>query len=103
MTANLKELHNRTKIFWYLVLGICIAALFYVYMVNKTVHNVAERQNMEAEIGKVNSKLSELEFASIAQKNKISPEYAYALGFTDVQRQQFISKKTELSGLSLKT
>lgn len=103
MTTKLKELQTLMKIFWYLVLGICLVFASYVYFVNKTVHNVANRQKAEVEISKLTSELGELEFKSISMRNKISQEYAYSLGFRDVKNQQYVSRKVEHGELSLRT
>jgi len=103
MKAKLKELDTLRNIFWYTVLGLFALVMVYAYLVNKTVHNVAQRETIEREISQLTSTLSELEFNYIAKKNNINPEFAYSLGFKDVQNQKFVSRKVELGSLSLKT
>ena len=103
MKAKLKELHTVEKIFWYLVFFILLSVFSYFYFVNKIVYNVAERQKTETAITKLTSKISELEFKYISMRNKINPEYAYAIGFTDVKNQRYITKKSDTGELSLHT
>lgn len=103
MTAKLKELQTLKRIFWCLALCICIVIFSYAYFVNKIVHTVAERQKTQVEINNLTSKISELEFQSISISNKINPEYAYALGFKEVRNQQYVTRKSESVGLSLRT
>ena len=46
--------------------------------------------------------MSGLEFDYITRKESIDIEYAYALGFTDISKKQYVTRKSLLSqGLSI--
>jgi len=103
MTAKLKELETLKHIFWSFFVCLCLIALSYTFLVNLAVRNVADRERIEKEISKLSSELGELEFKYISMRSNINPEYAYSLGFQDVKKQEFISRKKESATLSLKT
>ena len=64
--------------------------------------NVLVRQEIEEKIATLSSAMSGLEFDYITRKENIDIEYAYALGFTDINKKQFVTRKSLLSqGLSI--
>ena len=93
---NLKK-----KLFWFLTVSLFFSIIFYTYLVNQTVLNIVERENIQDEITTLNSKISELEFRYIALKNNINLEYAHSLGFVNVKNVKFASRKLSGNGLSI--
>ena len=95
-----KELIFNNRRLTIIVLGsICFAAIIlYVVAVNFTVRNVAKRQAMENELGALSSKISEMEFKYIREKNSITLAKAAAMGFVPANETKFVSRK---SGVAL--
>ena len=79
-----------------------VFAILYGYFVSASIVNVLVRQEIKEEIAILNSTMSGLEFDYITRKDSINIEYAYALGFTDINKKQFVTRKSLLSqGLSI--
>jgi hypothetical protein len=85
---------NQGQVFWALIIGIVVLMGFYIFLINKTVMNVAARGALEKNISAMNSKIGELEFKYISLKNKVNIELAYSMGFKDVLNPQYISLRT---------
>lgn len=93
--------HFKKKLFWILVVSLFFSVIFYAYLVNQTVLNIVERENIQDEITTLNSRISELEFKYIALKNNINLEYAHSLGFINAKNVKFASRKLSGDGLSI--
>lgn len=92
------------KIWFWSLLGIFIfCILSYGYCVQGTIVNVVTRQNMEAELQVLNSKVLDLESKYIKAKSSITEELAYKQGFVVATNQSFIVGRTDNSSLSLVT
>lgn len=89
--------------FWLLLLTIVFGLFSYGYCVRGAIVNIVVRQNMEAELSSLTSKVIDLEAKYIKIKNNITPELAQNLGFIAVSSQKFVTRNTEESGLSLLT
>ena len=83
-----------------LILG---AAFIYGYCINATIANVISRQNVQKEIGMLNSQVSSLESQSMTLKEGVTPTLAAKLGFVDVSETSFISDSQSLQGFSFNT
>ena len=96
---NINQLEK--KIFWFLAGVIGISSMLYVYLVNQTILNIVMRENVESEMVDLESKISELEFEYITLKNDINIDYAYSIGFVDVEKVKFASRKLSTQSLSV--
>ncbi len=94
-TMTLRTIERTAALsFWVLAVAIVILASLYVYLVNKTVHNVVARQTTEVEISKLSTTLSELEFKYITAKAGVNMELASNLGFKAVSGDaQFVTRE----------
>lgn len=88
---------------WLFVAVFFISLLSYGYFIRVATINIVARQNMEAETSVLNSKVVDLESKYIKDKNDITLEKAYSLGFMAVSNQKYVTRNTEKPGLSLVT
>jgi hypothetical protein len=65
-----------------------------MYFINATVHNVVARQNLEAEASTLTLAIGNKEFQYITERNNVTLQVAYAMGFKDVTAKTFISKNS---------
>jgi hypothetical protein len=94
MTEKVLQLNNEKTMFWSLI-GLLVLSLgFYMYFINATVHNVVARQNLEAEASTLTLDIGNKEFQYITERNNVTLQVAYAMGFKDVTEKTFISKNT---------
>ena len=106
MTRKNKIINNIEPIkiwVWSLAVVFLFSLFSYGYFIRVTTVNIVSRQNMESELTVLNSKVVDLESTYIKNKNSISKEKAYSLGFIAVSDQKYVKKITEKSGLSLIT
>jgi len=89
------------KIFWFLSVFVITSIIFYGFLVNQTVINIVERENIQDEITMLNSEISGLEFDYIALKNEINLKYAYSVGFEDAKNVEFASRRLSDKVLSI--
>ncbi len=85
--------HQR-KIFYVLVSLIVIASSFYGFFVKQTIMDVVEREKIQKEARTITSDIGDLESEYIAEKGKITLEFAYAQGFRDALDTHYITRKT---------
>ena len=91
------------KIFWGLFALLVIFAVSYGYFVNQTILNIVARENIEEKTMTLNSEISEMEFDYIALKNDVNIDYAYSIGFVDVENVKFASRRLPVTALSVET
>jgi hypothetical protein len=94
--------HLEKKIFWFLSMSIVAAVVFYGFLVNQTVINIVERENIQDQTTMLNSEISGLEFNYIALKNEINLEYAYSVGFENTKNIEFASRRLSEKALTLR-
>jgi len=73
----------------------------YGFLVNATIMNAIERQNIEKEILSLSSDINQKEFGYLEAKNSITIDLALANGFIQVKNQKFVSVEPVSSSLSL--
>lgn len=88
------------RFFIVLIFSIFILSGLYIFFVSSSIINVLVREEIELEMAKLHSQLGEVESTYITQKDAISIELAHSLGFTDVSKKTFITRKT-LSSIEL--
>lgn len=96
-----KTSKTEKRIFYILVSFLVIVSVFYVYFLGSTVQNTAKRSNIENEIKTMGSQISGLELEYLSTKNNLTLDYAYSIGFKDVKKVNYISKKPEVNGITL--
>lgn len=89
------SLETRVRAFWTLVF-ISLASIFlYSFSVLTTVHNTVARQDLEAQVLNISTKLGEMEFEYIGLTNQVSLQVAYAKGYKDVVSPIYISRSND--------
>lgn len=91
--------NTRTLITALLILALLLAALYGV-LVRSAVLNVVEREQVEAEITRLVTHIGELEFDYIDQKNDVTIDLAYEMGYSDITDTSYISRNSAVSVLS---
>ncbi len=90
----LKKIEKLSKgIFWTMLALIVILGAMYMYLINRTIWNVATREKLQDEIVAYSSKLGEKEFEYIKSKGSITMESAKQLGFNQPERVSFVTKE----------
>lgn len=98
--AKALSYENRVRAFWAMAAA-CLMLLFvYIFSINATARNVAEKQQWGRQIAAINSELESLEFSYIELKNEITLELARTYGFREVARPLYVSRDVN-SSLSL--
>lgn len=80
-------------IFWSLLVGIVALSGMYMFNVQKAIRNVVERNNIQADIVALSSKLSESEFQYINSVGDITLESAHKLGFQSAVEKTFVTRE----------
>ncbi len=84
-------LRDEKNIFWALSGLIFFSAIFYMYCVTTTIHNVVARERIETESSELALSIGQKEFDLIGLKNNITLARAQNLGFSEVQNKTFIT------------
>lgn len=66
----------------------------YIYFVGKSIVNVVVREEVEIQIGEVNSRLSELEQDYLSKKDAINLTFAETKGYRAVSKKTFVNRGT---------
>lgn len=83
-----------TKItFYILAIILVVLSALYMFLMNRTVMNVVERENIERQIADKSSSLAEIEFSYISSKNTVTLEKAHEIGFIDAVPSTYIARK----------
>jgi hypothetical protein len=69
---------------------LAIFVVLYVYFVSSSIVNVLVREEVDFDIAVISSEISELEARYLEEKNKMTLEYAYTLGFNDLKKKDFV-------------
>ena len=95
-STNITAIALQKKIFWAIFgLILCLFAL-YGYFVSKSITNVLLREEIEENMLVVNGEISRLEFAYLVQKNTVTLQFAYDMGFKDITSKEFVARKSVL-------
>lgn len=87
-------LHDEKNIFWTLSGVIFFSAIFYMYCITTTIHNVVARERIETESSELALSIGQKEFDLISLKNNITLVRAQNLGFSEVQNKVFITHQS---------
>jgi hypothetical protein len=97
MTQNALQVNREKTIFWSLLLTLLLSIGFYMYLINTTVRNVVATQNLEAKISQLNLSISSKEFKYISDRNAVTLNLAYSMGFKDIESKTYIKEKSTKS------
>ncbi len=94
MTYKIKTIsyNHRVRIFWTLLMISGLALFAYIYTINITARNVAERQGLERRIAEISANLDSLEFAYVKLKNSVTLEVAIQHGFKETKNPLYVSR-----------
>lgn len=84
----------REKIFVVLAAAILLTAFAYIFLLQKTIVNVVERQKITVEERRLIIELADLEQKYFSIKNNITLELALSKGFSSAPVVSYISKKS---------
>jgi hypothetical protein len=97
MTQNALQVNREKTIFWSLLMTLLLSIGFYMYLINTTVRNVVATQNLEAKISQLNLSISSKEFKYISDRNAVTLNLAYSMGFKDIESKTYIKEKSTKS------
>lgn len=97
MIQNALQINREKTIFWSLLMTLLVAIGFYMYLINATVRNVVATQNIEAKISQLNLSISSKEFKYISNRNAVTLNLAYSMGFKDIESKTYIKEKSTKS------
>lgn len=98
-TAHTMTLHvlQREKIVIALIGLSLFLGTFYAVLISQTILNAVEERQAQSSIGELQKNIAELELAFIENENNLNMDYAYALGFKDVENRQFVTRTSNLT------
>lgn len=85
---------DEKAMFWGLSGIIFFSAIFYIYCITTTIHNVVSRENIETRVSELALSIGQKEFDLIGLKNDITLARAQNLGFSEVQDKTFITRQS---------
>lgn len=94
MNTSTHIFRDEKSIFWALSGIIFFSAIFYMYCVTTTIHNVVARERIETESSELALSIGQKEFDLIGLKNNITLARAQNLGFSEVQTKTFITHQS---------
>lgn len=83
---------NQTTVVWALVAFIVLSIGLYIYFVNVTILQTADRQHIEEIITDTKSQISQLELEFIENNRGVTKEYAESLGFKEASSVVFLTR-----------
>ena len=93
-TTYTQSLFDEKNMFWGLSGIIFFSAIFYIYCVTTTIHNVVARERIDTQASELALSIGQKEFDLIGLKNNITLARAQNLGFVEVDNKTFITKQS---------
>lgn len=90
-------LFKRERIVFSLIGLSLVFGTYYAVLISQTVLNAVKEREAQALIQELQKDIAELELAYIENENSLNMDYAYALGFKDVESRQFVTRTTSLT------
>lgn len=99
MTRTLTTIYRishsyREKIFTILIVAILISVCVYVFLLQKAIVNVVERQKLSTQTKSLSVQVGDLEEKYFSIKNSITLDLAHSRGLKDAEVISYISKKS---------
>ncbi len=85
--------YHRERIFVILVVAILLIVCSYVFLLQKAIINVVQREKASQQVTSVSIEVGDLEGKYFSLKNSVTLELAHAKGLKDVEVTTYISKK----------
>ncbi|MCX6703588.1 MAG: hypothetical protein NTV02_02795 [Candidatus Zambryskibacteria bacterium] len=85
---------DEKSMFWAFSAIIFFSAIFYMYCVTSTIHNVVARERLETKNSDLALSIGQKEFDLIGLKNEITIARAENLGFKEVAQKTFITRQS---------
>lgn len=92
-----RTVFQREKIVLSLIGLSLVFGTYYAVLISQTVLNAVKEREAQALIQELQKDIAELELAYIENENSLNMDYAYALGFRDVESRQFVTRTTNLT------
>ena len=86
------SIDTRVRIFWTLSIATFLSLGVYGYAVLATINHTIAKKNSVEESSVLTTRVSELEFAMIGEKNDVNLETALSYGFKEVRNPIYISR-----------
>jgi len=95
ITQNIVE-NNQTQltIFRSLIVSLVLLSIVYIYLIGSITFNVLARKSLNATVNVLGNHVSELELTYLNSTSNINKNYAYSLGFVDIQKNIFATRET---------
>lgn len=95
ITINMMENnYTRRTMFRFLLSGIIILCILYVYFIGSITFNILARKSLESNSRTLGSNVSQLELTYLANSSKIDRNYALSKGFVDARNNIFVARST---------
>lgn len=101
--STINDFEKRRRMFWALALLLVVFCGAYVFLVNRTVVKVAERDALQTDLSELKSEITTLEFEYISRKNEIDMELASSMGFKEAGGAHYVSRRSLTPALSKNT
>lgn len=85
--------HHRERIFIVLIASIIFTACTYVFLLQKAIVNVVERERVSLQVKSASADVGSLEEKYFSLKNAITIDLAHAKGLKNAENITYISKK----------
>ena len=86
--------HHKEKIFAVLIASIILTACAYVFLLQKAIINVVQREKVSKNVAIVSMNVNDLEGQYFSLKNVVTLELAHSKGLKDAVVTAYISKKS---------
>jgi hypothetical protein len=86
------------RAFSLLVIAIFILVALYGYFISMSIVHVLVREEVENSIASISSAIGEFESQYIVNKEAITIENAYSLGFKNLRKKTFVERRTSQGG-----
>lgn len=89
---HLPQFYTNTRLFYAVLAALLVVFSVYIYYICATVVNVVVRQEIDQNIAKANSRISDLESRYIEAKERVTLAEANARGFTSSREKIYITQ-----------
>lgn len=86
--------NSRTQmtIFRALILALILLSVAYMYLIGSITFNILARKSLEISAHALGNRVSELELSYLNVTSGIDKNYAYSMGFVDIQKNIFATR-----------
>ena len=90
------------RIFAILIVSIVIAMFGYVFLLQKAIINVVDREQVSKQVSSISMKIGALEEKYLSLKNTVTLELAREKGLTDAKNISYISSEKSLTAVAIR-